>query len=157
MKKEIYFWMNIANKAGENRIGFTLIELIMVILLIGILAALAVPKYFDLQSESKIAAENSVVAAIKTGIANYYVNGCVTSTGAYPATLDNAVNGNCTAGNPCFDIILSQGGMTSDWSKRGSTYIGPNRGIYVYNNISGSFSKRELSVVPVGDDLIELK
>lgn len=50
----------------KNKSGFTLIELIMVIVLLGILAAIAVPKYADLQGEAKDAVTNATIGAVKS-------------------------------------------------------------------------------------------
>ena len=40
----------------ENQKGFTLVEIIAVLVILGILAAVAIPKYFDLQTEARIKA-----------------------------------------------------------------------------------------------------
>ena len=46
-------------RSGQK--GFTLIEIVMVLVLLGILAAVAVPKYFDLQKQAEKKAAQAVV------------------------------------------------------------------------------------------------
>ena len=53
----------ITAKIRDQR-GFTLIEIIMVIVLLGIIAAIAIPKYIDLRTEAADATASGIVGAI---------------------------------------------------------------------------------------------
>jgi len=48
--------------------GFTLIELVTVIAILGVLAAMTVPKFFSLQVKAKIEVENQIVGTIRAGL-----------------------------------------------------------------------------------------
>ncbi|MFP3870214.1 MAG: type II secretion system protein [Syntrophobacteria bacterium] len=73
-----------------NQRGFTLIEIVMVIVLLGIIAAIAIPKYVDLKDEAEQATADGIVAAIVSSAAIGYADRVVHKTGTYPdiTTLD---------------------------------------------------------------------
>ena len=55
-----------------RRGGFTIIELVMVIIILGLLAAAALPTFYNLQNQAKEAACKSALGALRTGIAEFY-------------------------------------------------------------------------------------
>lgn len=126
-------------EAWMGRNAFTLIELVMIIVILGILAAVAIPKYIDLQSDAQTAAEKGVVGGVRAGISTYFVD-----NKAWPTTLDSAASGSSASKtNPFFDTVLAQGGVTADWSKDAQgDYVGPASGEYRYNNTDGSFTEQ---------------
>ncbi len=65
--------------------GFTLIELMIVVAIIGILAAIAVPMYLDYTIRSQIAEGINVAAGAKAAVSEYYQE-----HGTYPADNDEA-------------------------------------------------------------------
>ena len=54
-----------------NQKGFTLIELIMVTIILGILAAVAIPRYTSTVTKAEEAAEDAVINSIKAGLESY--------------------------------------------------------------------------------------
>ena len=54
--------------------GFTLIELVTVIAILGVLAAMTVPKFFSLQVRAKIEVEKQIIGTIRAGLETYAAN-----------------------------------------------------------------------------------
>ena len=57
----------------RNNKGFTLIELIMVTIILGILAAVAIPRYMATVNMAEEAAEDAVISSIKAGLETYAI------------------------------------------------------------------------------------
>jgi len=55
----------------KNNKGFTLIELIMVTIILGILAAVAIPRYMTTVTKAESAAEDAVISGILAGLETY--------------------------------------------------------------------------------------
>lgn len=72
----------------NNKKGFTLIELMIVVAIIGILAAIAIPKFADLINKSKEGATKGALSSVRSAIQVYYGD----NEGWFPAdTLESVI------------------------------------------------------------------
>jgi len=97
----------------KNQKGFTLIEIIAVLVILGILAAVAVPKYLDLTSEARRMAAQGAVAEIKGRLsqaqAKYMLANGVAPTGAQLYTY-------ATTGTGAYNTVENLNNVGSDFT-----------------------------------------
>ena len=69
----------------QDRRGFTLIELVIIIVILGIIAAVAIPKYVDMVTEAKKSAAKGALGGLRSAISIYYANTALTTgTATWP-------------------------------------------------------------------------
>ncbi|MGZ8174112.1 MULTISPECIES: type II secretion system protein [Methylobacter] len=100
----------------KQQSGFTLIELVMVIVILGILAATALPKFTDMGEEARAAVLEATKGAINSAGVTYYAANKTVPTGAQLFT--NLIVSGVTVTNPsACDFLIKPSGDTT-----GSTY-----------------------------------
>lgn len=124
----------------KNEHGFTLIELVMVIAVIGVLSAAAIPIFQDLVDDANKAARSGVIGAVRSGIYTTYTQTLADPAvpDAFVSALDIQANGPCVVG--CFDKVLAYPVTDGTWSKNNFVYTHVSTGVTAtYNPASGSF------------------
>ncbi|RME19386.1 MAG: prepilin-type N-terminal cleavage/methylation domain-containing protein [Candidatus Zixiibacteriota bacterium] len=82
----------------RNQSGFTLIELVIIIVVLGILAAVAIPKYQDITGQAKEAATRGALGSLRSGITIFYANKAVTTgTATWPTLAELSTPGTVMA------------------------------------------------------------
>ena len=89
----------------KNQNGFTLIELMIVIAIIGILLAIAIPAYSDYTVRAKVTECINGLAPLKTGVSEYYL-----SNGTMPSVIASV--GSAFSSQYCRQASLSAGTLT---------------------------------------------
>lgn len=138
--------------------AFTLIELVFVIVILGVLATVAIPKLIVTRDDAEIAKAKSQIAAVRSGIQLKRNEMILSGTQGYPASLED---GTC-----CFGGILStrieerKDDNSYGWKIENNTYsINTNKEQvkFTYSATDGSFKCTERSSSDTGTDKDSLK
>lgn len=129
----------------KNESGFTLIELILVIAILGILAAAVAPSFGNLLSSAATTGGRGTAGAIQSAINTKYAEAAAAGNPAWPTVLDSvAASGACDTTNLCFGDV-AQPIVSNSWTKDSDTQYTYSEGgvtqVYTYDPLTGLFTE----------------
>jgi type II secretion system protein G len=119
----------------KKNFGFTLIELLIVVAIIAILAAIAIPNFLAAQIRSKVTRQRAELRTLTTALESYYVDNT-----AYPMMVNQAGNlqdtGQLHISNTITSPVSYISRQPADVFRMGKTYspTEPMRPYYYYQN-----------------------
>jgi prepilin-type N-terminal cleavage/methylation domain-containing protein len=123
--------------------GFTLIELVIIMVILGVLAAVAIPRIGNTIDSSEISAEEAVIGSLRSALEVYAMDQVVmNSNKSYPFNpfdeLDKTPEGYTGIGTPDFD---------GEWVFTSDSHVAHQRNDntrfkWYYNSMTGEFGNR---------------
>jgi type IV pilus assembly protein PilA len=128
------------SKQKKDQAGFTLIELMIVVAIIGILAAIAIPQYQAYTGRAQAAEAINLFSGVKTSLGEYF-----NENSAWPAA------GDCTAADDCNAVLGLSAAADIEGTYVGSVKAASATGIVTVTFDAGVHSGDTMTFTPTNN------